>query len=611
MDTALEPHHDGSPLYVSTQHPQLGETVRMRLRVPHALGELQGVRVRSNPDREPVFCVAEWEGSTPGWDWWQAEVTVANRVHGYRWLLRLADGSDIWVNARGVFTTETLDSEDFRLVVDSDAPAWAASTVMYQIFPDRFARSDAAASRPAPDWAVPAQWTDEVRLDPPARSTQLYGGDLDGIVGKLDHLQHLGVTMIYLTPVFPARSNHRYDSTNFDVVDPLLGGDDALVRLVHAAHERGMKVIGDLTTNHSGDAHEWFTAAHRNPDAAEADFYYWRDAGHEAYESWLGVPSLPKFNWNSRELRQRFIEGENSVVARWLKPPYSLDGWRIDVANMTGRLGDDDLNAEVRQTIRRTMNDVNPDTILLAESTNDASSDFQGDAWHGAMTYANFTRPLWGWLSEPLADAGGGLGMAMQTIPRYDGWQFYAAHRQFSAGFPWSIRLGTMNALDTHDTPRFLTRALPDTLPVAVGMSMTLPGIPVVWAGDEFGLTGIDGEHSRTPIPWHAADAASGTIDLYSELIALRRKHSALNGGGMRWVHVSDDALAYVREDGDESLLIVAARADVSVDLPAEVIPTPDAVEQLFGGLVLSTEGDSIRMSGTGPDFSVWQTAGA
>ncbi|PFG29208.1 glycoside hydrolase family 13 protein [Paramicrobacterium agarici] len=611
MDTALEPHHDGSPLYVSTQHPQLGETVRVRLRVPQALGELHGVRVRSNPDREPVFSVAERAGSTSGWDWWQAEITVANRVHGYRWLLRLADGSDIWVNARGVFTTETLDSEDFRLVAGSDAPAWAASSVLYQIFPDRFAASDAAASRPAPEWAVAAQWTDEVRLDPPARSTQLYGGDLDGIVGKLDHLERLGVTMIYLTPVFPARSNHRYDATTFDVVDPLLGGDEALIRLVEAVHARGMKIIGDLTTNHSGDAHEWFRAAHRNPDAAEADFYYWRDAEHDGYESWLGVPSLPKFNWNSRELRQRFIEGENSVVARWLKPPYSLDGWRIDVANMTGRLGDDDLNAEVRQTIRRTMIDVNPDTILLAESTNDASSDFQGDAWHGAMTYANFTRPLWGWLSEPLADAGGGLGMAMQTIPWYDGWQFYAAHRQFSAGFPWSIRLGTMNALDTHDTPRFRTRALPDTLPVAVGMSVTLPGIPVVWAGDEFGLTGIDGEHSRTPIPWHAADAASGTIDLYSELIALRRKHSALNGGGMRWVHVSDDALAYVREDGDESLLIVAARADVGIDLPAEVIPAPDAVEQLFGGLVLSTEGDSIRISGTGPDFSVWQTAGA
>ncbi|WP_167132531.1 glycoside hydrolase family 13 protein [Paramicrobacterium chengjingii] len=610
MDTALEPHHDGSPLYVSTQHPHLGEAVVMRLRVPRALGELQGVRVRSNPDREPVFAVAQLAASVGGWDWWQAKVTMANRVHGYRWLLRLADGTDMWVNARGVFTTETLDSEDFRLVAADEQPGWVASTVMYQVFPDRFSRSDAGESHPAPEWAVPAAWSDELRLDPPARSTQFYGGDLDGVVERLDHLERLGVTMIYLTPVFPARSNHRYDATSFDMVDPLLGGDEALIRLVEASHARGLKVIGDLTSNHSGDAHEWFTAARGNPAATESDFYYWRDAEHEQYESWLGVPSLPKFNWNSRELRRRFIEGDDSVVARWLKAPYSLDGWRIDVANMTGRHGDDDLNAEVRQTIRRTMVDINPDTILLAESTNDASSDFQGDAWHGAMTYANFTRPLWGWLSEPLADAGGGLGMAMQTIPRYDGWQFYAAHRQFSAGFPWRVRLGNMNALDTHDTPRFLTRALPGTLPVAVGMSVTLPGIPVVWAGDEFGLTGEDGEASRTPIPWHAADAASDTIELYAELIALKREHSALNGGGIRWVHVSADVLAYVREDASQSLLVVAARANVEVELPIETIPTPDAAEQLFGSLDLAAGTDSIRISGSGPAFAVWRTAG-
>ncbi len=610
MDTALEPHHDGSPLYVSNQHPHLGDAVVLRLRVPHALGTLQGVRVRSNPDREPLFAVAQLTSSAGGWDWWQAEVTVANRVHGYRWLLRLADGTDMWVNARGVFTTETLDSEDFRLAADADAPDWAASSVMYQIFPDRFEKSDAAASRPAPVWAVPADWADEVRLEPSARSTQLYGGDLDGVVERLDHLERLGVTMIYLTPVFPARSNHRYDATSFDMVDPQLGGDDALIRLVEAAHARGLTVIGDLTSNHSGDAHEWFCAAHGNPAAPEGDFYYWRDAEHEQYESWLGVPSLPKFNWNSRELRRRFIEGDDSVVAKWLKPPYSLDGWRIDVANMTGRLGDDDLNAEVRQTIRRTMVDVNPDTILLAESTNDAASDFQGDAWHGAMTYANFTRPLWGWLSEPLSDAGGGLGMAMQTIPRYDGWQFYAAHRQFTAGFPWRVRLGNLNALDTHDTPRFLTRALPGVLPVAVGMSVTLPGIPVVWAGDEFALTGEDGEASRTPIPWNAVDAAFDTIDLYAELIALKRDHSALNGGGMRWVHVGSDVLAYVREDASESLLVVAARGEIDVELPLETIPAPDAADSLFGSIGLAAGADGIRISGSGPAFAVWRTGG-
>ena len=147
------------------------------------------------------------------------------------------------------------------------------------------------------------------------------------------------------------------------------------------------------------------------------------------------MPSLPKFNWSSPALRRRFVEGDDSVVAHWLKPPYSLDGWRIDVANMTGRHGTDDLNAEVRQTLRQTMIDVNPDTMLLAESTNDAAGDFQGDAWHGAMTYAELHETGLGLAVEGrrgrllVRHPGGGLG-------RYTGEEFLEAHLKFSAGVP-------------------------------------------------------------------------------------------------------------------------------------------------------------------------------
>jgi glycosidase len=129
--------------------------------------------------------------------------------------------------------------------------------------------------------------------------------------------------------------------------------------------------------------------------------YYFHDAAHTTYETWLDAATLPKFDWNSAELRRRFIEGPDSVVARWLAEPYGIDGWRIDVANMTGRLGAEDLNAVVRQTVRRTMIEVSSDTLLLAESTNDAASDLQGDAWHGGMTYPAFTRGVWSWLASP------------------------------------------------------------------------------------------------------------------------------------------------------------------------------------------------------------------
>ena len=623
---AQSPHHDGSPLYVSTQSPSLGEVVRVRVRVPRSLGATT-VYVRSNPNREPVFTHADIVASvgtggdddSAGWDWWEASVTVENPVHGYRFLFQLDDGRFTWLGASGYSLIEVLDSEDFKLVTYPEPPAWAKSSVMYQIFPDRFARSDAADGRELPLWAEPAAWTDEPIHEGPSIGRQFYGGDLAGIAEHLDHLVDLGVTMIYLTPVFPAHSNHRYDALSFTTVDPLLGGDDAYIALIEAAHARGLSVIGDLTSNHSGDAHEWFTSSHLQPGAPESEFYYWRDAEQKSYESWLGHESLPKFNWNSAELRRRFIEGEDSIVARWLKPPYNLDGWRIDVSNMTGRYLEEDLNVDVRRIIRQTMIDVNPDTLLLGESTNDASIDFQGDAWHGAMTYANFTRPLWGWLSVAGMPAGGGLGMPRSVIPPYTAEQFHVAHTRFAAGFPWRVRLHNMNALDTHDTPRFLTHALPGTVPVALGLSLTLPGIPVVFAGDEFGLVGEDGEHSRSPIPWSRLDegspdsAADGglaieTAGLYRELIALRRAHPALNGGGIRWLHAGDDVLVFVRESAEESVLVVAARSGFDFQVPADV--PADGVTRVYGSASITVGDGVLELRGDGPSFSAWQLPG-
>ena len=604
----LEPHHDGSALYVSNAAPKLGDLVRVRIRIPHEFGTVTQVRTRSNPNREPRFSVASLIATIDGWDWWEAEIEVENPVHGYRFLVRMDDGRNLWVNGTGVHTIETLDTEDFKLVAFNGPPAWAASTVMYQIFPDRFARSSEADARPLPDWAEPAAWTDDVTHIGPSTGYQFYGGDLLGIEEHLDHLERLGVTMIYLTPIFPARSNHRYDALSFKEVDPLLGGDAAYIHLIAAAHARGLHVIGDLTSNHSGDAHEWFRASYGDPGAPESGFYYWLDPEQLSYVSWLGVPSLPKFNWNSQELRERFIEGPDSVVAKWLKAPYNLDGWRIDVANMTGRYLNEDLNTEVRRIIRKTMIDINPDTILLGESTNDAAGDFQGDAWHGAMTYTNFTRPIWGWLSTGQRESSY-FGLPFGTIPSYSGGEVFEAHTRFAAGFPWRVRLHNMNALDTHDTPRFLTHAKPGTVPVALGLSVTMPGIPVIFAGDEFGLIGDDGEHSRTPMPWDQTDAAAATIDLYAELIHLRRSHPALNEGGVRWLHASEDVLVYVRESAEECILLVAARDDFDLSLEANAVA--GIAERLFGsGVAEFDPAIGLVLRGRGPSFSAWLLPG-
>lgn len=619
---ALLPHHDGSALHVSTQTPALGDTVTLRLRVPVGYGPLKAVRVRENPDHEPRWTDARLTGTAAGWDWWQAEIVVDNPRHGYRWLLVHEGAGAVagahagrieWLNQSGLHSIETLDSEDFALLATPAAPEWLAETVMYQVFPDRFARSTAADAHATPDWAIAAEWGEPVDPVLPGRSQQFYGGDLDGIREHLDHLTSLGVTMLYLTPVFPARSNHRYDASSFVDVDELLGGREALIRLVEEAHARGLKVIGDLTTNHSGDAHEWFRAALGKPDAAEGDFYYFTNDEHTEYVGWLGTPTLPKFNWNSHALRRRFIEGDDSVVAHWLKEPYNFDGWRVDVANMTGRMGAEDLNEEVRQIIRRTMEDVNPDTVLLAESTNDAASDLQGDAWHGAMTYPSFTRPVWGWLTEPgdtsHVTADGSIdpeawffGQPIGGIPNYSARDFAEMTVRFTASIPWRIRLGNMNPLDTHDTARFRTHAPAENVPLALALSVTLPGVPVVFAGDEFGLSGDDGEMSRTPIPWgtETSHEVAPTLELYRQLLALRRELPTLSHGGLRWLHVADDALVFVRESADATVLVVVARSPLTLTLA----PNALAATGLAASVATANDGAASGLEASGADVA-------
>ncbi|WP_051191676.1 glycoside hydrolase family 13 protein [Microbacterium luticocti] len=607
----LTPHHDGSSLHVSTMDPALGDEVVVRLRVPASAEPVARVLVRSNPDHEPLWVEASCDGEADGWQWWSAVITVANPRHGYRWNLVHADGGTSTLSQAGHTRLEALDATDFALVAGNPPPAWLDDAVMYQIFPDRFARSAGACSRPVPDWAIPADWDDPVEATQPGRSHQFYGGDLDGIVDRLGHIARLGATVVYHTPIFPGRSNHRYDASSFDRVDEVLGGDEAYLRLIQAVHARGMRIMGDLTSNHSGDGHEWFRAAYGHPGAPESAFYYFRDAELTEYESWLGVPSLPKFNWNSAELRRRFIEGPDSVVARWLAEPYRTDGWRIDVANMTGRLGAEDLNAVVRGILRRTMVDTNPDTLLLAESTNDAASDLTGDAWHGAMTYPAFTRGVWAWLCE--APEGAWFFGIPTGMPRYSAREFVEQLQRFTCQLPWRVRLGCMQPLDTHDTARFATWAAPGTVPLAVGLSMTLPGLPVVFAGDEFGLTGVDGEMSRTPIPWERIDEPeiAERIGLYRDLIGLRRRFQALRTGGLRWLHVDDETVVFVRESATDSVLVLASRGDVDVELPTPAVIGGAAAEAVFGDATLGVARDgSVVLSAEGPVFAAWALPG-
>ena len=640
------PHHDGSGLH-APQQVALGDEALLRVRVPAGWGRAARVWLRSIQDGEPRYEPCTALGEADGWVWWEAPMTVTNPVARYRFLLEVPDGHlepdggaagsaggetgaagaasgaaagglRYWsLNAQGIFSRDVSDYADFRLTTFPAAPDWLRGGTMYQIFPDRFARSsgpdaggspedraaDRAPAQTAPDWAVPCSWdTTPVEGAGPQTPYQFYGGDLSGVVEKLDHIQQLGADVIYLTPFFPARSNHRYDASTFAFVDPLLGGDQALVELVEAAHARGLKVMGDLTANHSGDAHEWFRRALAEPDSEEAGYYYFND-DHTGYESWYGVPSLPKLNWTSEGLRERFVLADDSPVARWLKPPFNLDGWRIDVGNMTGRLGATDLNHDVARLIADRVREINPDAALLAEATNDAAPDFSGEHWHGAMTYSNFTRPLWSWLAGDAAHVNF-FGTPLPGPNRTGAEDFLATHLDLAAAFSWDVRQQNMNALNSHDTARAATVMIDGGQQLGAVLMFTLPGVPVVFAGDEFGLKGHNGEASRTPMPWNDPDRVLADLrDDYAALAGLRRDQPALTGGGIRWLHAHGDALAFVREAAGSSVLVVVARDAAEVTLPAGMLSSAQ-LEALAEAPAFATGRINAGLESTNPAAS-------
>lgn len=629
---AEQPHHDGGPRHVRHEGAlRLGDPAVLRVWVPAAY-PARTLALRAMVDGEILTATLEEEPVSPGerGRWFTTTLVAANPVVGYRFCV-LADPGAVtasgapvpayaWLTAAGLVPWDVADATDFRLVAHDGAPEWVDDAVVYQVFPDRFSRSARvpvdAGGRPAPaelpGWAVPMAWDEEPAVRGDLTGRQYYGGDLDGVIDRLDHIASLGADTLYLTPVFPAGSVHRYDASTFDRVDPLLGGDEALARLSAALHERGMRLLLDLTTNHTGATHEWFRAAQADPASEEAGFYLFTDHP-DGYFSWLDVASLPKLDLRSEALRDRLTRGPGSVVGRYLDAPIEADGWRIDVANMTGRHRDVDVTHEVAREIRGTLREAQErtgrETWLIAEHGHDASGDLAGDGWHGTMNYAGFTRPLWAWLADP-ASTLNWLGLPM-TLPSLPGTAVRRTLAGYGAHLPWPSRLHSQNQLSSHDTPR--TRSVVGTRErqlVAVAALATLPGVPTLFAGDEIGAEGLTGEHSRTPMPWDAIAAEDATavdtevLAATRALLGLRREQVALRRGGLRWLHAGADSLTFVRTHPDGDVLVHLARdAHPPVLLDPQgpgPVGTP-TVRESVGAVTADVDGPVLRLAATAP----------
>lgn len=597
---SLCPHHDGSELYVSNSAPKVGDKVVLRVRVPHSYTFARSF-LRLYHDGEPRSFELALERRDATESWWAVKVKIENPSTCYRFVFVDNDKYD-WLNASGFYDHDVHSNSDFQIVATPAYPSWIRSSVFYQIFPDRFAKS--GLKKQIPQWAQQREWNQLPAVGTREMGTELFGGDFDGVRERLDYLDDLGVNGIYFTPFFPALSNHRYDATSFREVDPILGGDKAMSRLVAEAKRRKIRLLGDLTSNHCGAGHPWLAKAKRDKKSKERGYFYWDKSVKHGYVGWFGHASLPKLNFNSASLRKEMYEGKNSIVRQWLSSKYGMSGWRIDVGNMTGRQGADDMHDEVMHGIRKAMDEVKPDAWLVAENGDFVASDLNGFGWHGAMNYQGFMRPVWNWINLNKTIGGGFQGLPF-SMPTITGRQLVESMKSFNGSIPWRSLVASMVLLDSHDTARMRTVVLgnKDLHLTAMTLLLTYPGVPSIFAGDEIGLEGTTGEDSRKTINWE--DRSSWDMDFLREvkkLISIRKNSDGFINGGLRWVLVEDDCLAFLRESKKETILVFLSRSGVKAKIDISKLGYR-VKESLYG---IPASGSAISINTKKPSQGIW-----
>ena len=600
--------------YLSNPNPVLGETITIRLLLP-SQAEPDQVVLRTIPNGEQQFTSMLPQSERNGYHSWEASLKINEPRVSYRFAIQTG-GRVWWVNALGASLHTPLALFDFKLLADFQPISWLERSVFYQIFPDRFANGDPGndpIEETDPRYRYTRKtlpWGEAAPKD--RRLMPFYGGDLAGIEAHLDYLEQLGVNALYLNPIFTAFTNHRYDVSNFREVDPVLGGDQALVSLRQALTNRDMRYVLDIVPNHCGFMHPWFQSAlHDNESDKRGHFYFGENK--QDYTSWMGFGHMPKLNYASEALRREMIEGEDAIFTYWLKPPFCADGWRVDVGNMLGRHDEHQINLELLRSIRAAVKSVTPEAYLVGENFFEATEQLQGDGWDAVMNYTGFADPILHWLTGYDQDALRCDAVLKTDIP----WETATMLQAWSenlASIPWQIALQQFNLLDSHDTPRLLTLLNGDKAfsQLAAIVQFTFPGVPCLYYGDEIGLVNEEGFNSRNCFPWDESQWGQDTLRFYQKLIAFRRGSEALARGEFRVLHFDQDLVVYARVFGEEWVLITANRSEEPhppkwLELPMLSLPGECEFVSLFGSRSIKAGSGWIELPELPRGGEVWR----
>lgn len=517
-----------------------------------------------------------FEKSENGFSVYTADyVFDAAGIYYYRFEMRNRDG--VWYYGRGE-NGESVCGEnlpEWQLTVYKSSyktPDFAKGNIIYHVFVDRFNRADGVKTKRK--YRLHESFSESpevVSADGKYYADDFFGGNFNGIREKLDYLEELGVGIIYLSPIFKAYSNHRYDTGDYLKVDELLGTEDDLKRLLDAAHEKGMKVILDGVFNHSGADSLYFNkfgtydslGAYQSKSSPYYDWYYFKKFPDE-YACWWGCDNVPDLNKSNKDYRA-LVFGKNGVVEKWQK--LGADGWRLDVV--------DELPIDFVNLLIKKIKSVNKDALVIGEVWEDASTKVS----YGELRPYLLGDQLDGTMNYPFMNA------IIAYVRDGDEKFFKDTVQSILENYPKETVYCLMNSLGTHDTVRIINalsdvRAhgwskthklgykLPDSeyekakkkLYLASVLQFTLPGIPSIFYGDEAGLQGFDDPINRRPYPWGSEDKE--ILAHYKKLGRIRRENRAVFSGGFN-MRDENGLVAYERTSGDDEILIaVNAGAD-------------------------------------------------
>jgi alpha-glucosidase len=587
---------DQGTLYDSSPEPTALSPVTLTLRA--CKGDLTGAAIEYYDTADgsshsiPMRRVAR--DPTGTFDLWQGTVPASGSAKHYRF--EVDDGSDTaWLNAAGVSASEP-SAGDFLIIPGFETPEWMKNGVLYQIFVDRFHDGDksndvtdgqytyagCATERHAWGTSVSAR-------DKNCNSEVFFGGDLAGVDQKLGYIKGtLGADIVYLNPIFMSPTNHKYDTQNYYRVDPAFGTAATLRHLIADVHSsatgpRGY-VILDGVFNHSGDTNCWFgkqsydSISCSTPGAYQSRSspyygYYTFQSWPNAYSTFAGnVPSMPKLNYGARgsAVREQIYAARTSVIQTYLRAPYRIDGWRLDVAqslDADGRDGSDSTNHEIMRELRTAVMSVNPDAEILGEFWGDASPWLDdGKEWDGAMNYNGFTRPVSEWICGQ-DEQGKRASIDASALDRW----LHASR----ATLPVGVQETMTNELGTHDTVRFATRCGGDIRKTYLGLifQFTYIGTPGIYYGDEYGMQGGADPDDRRTFDWSRATTRTPAVALTHRLAAIRDRYTALRTGSYMTL-LTDDAhrvYAFGRVDAKSRIAVVLSNADATqrITVPA------------------------------------------